>query len=257
MLSASQYPSMQAKHCKATLVFKMEATIKLHVSLPSGRSEVVAVGLSATVLDLKRAAQESFGQCFLRLAAANGDLLVQKDSLQTCGLQNEQCLSALVLQPRITSTSSAVALWCVGGECVVTWGEKQSGADSSEFQDELRNVRQICGIAHAFAALLEDASVVTWGNHMLLYGGRPCEVPDEVQNVNSLFASQDAFAALLNDGYVVTWGSPTDGGDSSGVQSQLKNVKNICGAGHAFAATLADGSVVSWGSPAYGSRQQL
>lgn len=98
---------------------------------------------------------------------------------------------------------------------------------------------------------------MTWGNHMLLYGGRPCEVPDEVQNVNSLFASQDAFAALLNDGYVVTWGSPTDGGDSSGVQSQLKNVKNICGAGHAFAATLADGSVVSWGSPAYGSRQQL
>lgn len=101
---------MQAKHCKATFVFKMEETIKLHVSLPSGRSEVVAVGLSATVLDLKRAAQESFGQCFLRLAAANGDLLVQKDSLQTCGLQNEQCLSASVLQPRITSTSSAVVL---------------------------------------------------------------------------------------------------------------------------------------------------
>ena len=76
--------------------------------------------------------------------------------------------------------------------------------------------------------------------------------------VQDLAATDFAFAAICGEQRsVVTWGSPTDGGDSSGVQSQLKNVKNICGAGHAFAATLADGSVVSWGSPAYGSRQQL
>ena len=44
--------------------------IKLEVSLPSGCCETVTVLPSGTIADLKVAAQQSFGQRFLRLAAA-------------------------------------------------------------------------------------------------------------------------------------------------------------------------------------------
>eukprot|EP00435_Cladocopium_sp_Y103_P075066 s399_g53.t1 len=46
---------------------------------------------------------------------------------------------------------------------VVTWGQPNSGYDSTAVQDRLRNVQQIGGTASAFAAILEDRSVVTWG----------------------------------------------------------------------------------------------
>ena len=38
------------------------------------------------------------------------------------------------------------------------------GGDSSSVQDQLQNVQHICGTHHAFAAILADGSVVTWGN---------------------------------------------------------------------------------------------
>ena len=38
------------------------------------------------------------------------------------------------------------------------------GGDSSSVQDQLQNVQHICGTLHAFAAILADGSVVTWGN---------------------------------------------------------------------------------------------
>ena len=55
---------------------RMEPTMKLHVSLRSGRCESFVVNQSAAVSDLKAAVQQSFGRCFLRPAAPNGTLLV-------------------------------------------------------------------------------------------------------------------------------------------------------------------------------------
>ena len=55
---------------------RMEPTMKLHVSLPSGRCESFVVNQSAAVSDLKAAVQQSFVRCFLRPAAPNGTLLV-------------------------------------------------------------------------------------------------------------------------------------------------------------------------------------
>ena len=37
------------------------------------------------------------------------------------------------------------------------------GGDSSAVQDQLKGVQQIQATDHAFAAILEDGSVVTWG----------------------------------------------------------------------------------------------
>ena len=48
---------------------------------------------------------------------------------------------------------------------VVTWGggDILCGGDSTAVQDQLRNVQQIAASRDAFAAILADGSVVTWG----------------------------------------------------------------------------------------------
>ena len=45
----------------------------------------------------------------------------------------------------------------------MTWGDPESGGGSSGVQDQLRNVQRIYATASAFAALLADGTVVTWG----------------------------------------------------------------------------------------------
>ena len=126
----------------------------------------------------------------------------------------------------------------------MTWGRYLFGGDSSDVQDQLRNVQQIRATSFDFAAILADGSVVTWGS------------PDFPEEADSFFKVQDklrrvqhvqstgwAFAAILEDGMVVTWLDPRHGGDSSEVSDQLRNVQQVQGTDAAFAAILADGSV--------------
>ena len=77
----------------------------------------------------------------------------------------------------------------------------------------------------AFAALLGDGSLVTWGKAGC--GGDSSAVQEQLKNVQQIQAASEAFAAILGDGSVVTWGNAGDGGDSSAVQEQLKNVQQI------------------------------
>eukprot|EP00913_Durusdinium_trenchii_P024848 g23322.t2 len=128
----------------------------------------------------------------------------------------------------------------------------------------------------AFAAILVDGQVVTWGKYGC--GGESWQVQEQLKRgrVRQVSASAEAFAAILEDETVVTWGNDTGGGDSSGVQDQLRSVQEICGSEEAFAARLADGillpggvkhlaasqrafaailedgGVVTWGNPEYG-----
>ena len=81
----------------------------------------------------------------------------------------------------------------------------------------------ICGGRQAFAAILGDGSVVTWGHKES--GGDSSAVRDQLKNVQQIQAQEDAFAAILGDGSVVTWGKAEAGGDSSAVRDQLKNVQ--------------------------------
>ena len=113
----------------------------------------------------------------------------------------------------------------------------------------LRRV-QIQASQGAFAAILRDGSVVTWGREEL--GGDSGAVQDQLKGVQQIQASHGAFAAILSDGSVVTWGSKYCGGDSSAVQDQLKGVQQIQTSRCAFAAILSDGSVVAWGTPICG-----
>ena len=102
----------------------------------------------------------------------------------------------------------------------------------------------------AFAVVLGDGSVVTWGSASA--GGASRAVQDQLKNVQQIQASDSAFAAILADGSVVTWGDADFGGDSNAVQDQLKNVQQIQASSSAFAAILADGSVVTWGDVDFG-----
>ena len=106
-----------------------------------------------------------------------------------------------------------------------------------------------CGLA-AFAAILGDGSVVSWGRAD--FGGDSSAARNQLKNVQQIQASDAAFAAILVDGSVVTWGHANAGGDSSAVRDQLRNVQQVQSADEAFAAILGDGSVVSWGRAGFG-----
>ena len=81
-------------------------------------------------------------------------------------------------------------------------------------------MQQVQATSYAFAAILADGSVVTWGKHA---GGDSSDVHDQLKNVQQIQATSFAFAAILADGSVVTWGNPGAGGDISAVQDELQS----------------------------------
>ena len=80
-------------------------------------------------------------------------------------------------------------------------------------------MQQISGTDRAFAAILADGSVVTWGDPN--DGGDSSRVQDQLRNVQQISGTDRAFAAILADGSVVTWGDLGFGGDSSRVQDEF------------------------------------
>ena len=66
----------------------------------------------------------------------------------------------------------------------------------------------------SFSSILQDGSVVTWGDAD--FGGDSSAVQDQLKGVQQIQANSGALAAILEDGSVVTWGDADFGGDSSG-----------------------------------------
>ena len=177
-------------------------TLQVTVSLPSGRDASLSIPLASTVGDLKRMAQESLGKPFLRLLTSDGRKLNPSESLEAAGLQDGDQLTAVVGEAKLAATAYAFALWCSGGDRVLTWGHSGGGGDSSAVQDQLKSVRQVQATGRAFAAILEDGSVVTWGDPN--FGGDSSAVQDQLKSVRQVQATHGAFAAILEDGAVVT-----------------------------------------------------
>ena len=61
------------------------------------------------------------------------------------------------------------------------WGRALDGGNSSAVQDQLRSVQQVTAGGCAFAAILEDKSVIIWGTQSA--GGDSSEVQDQLRNV--------------------------------------------------------------------------
>ena len=74
----------------------------------------------------------------------------------------------------------------------MTWGDADFGGDSSAVRDQLRGVQQIQATYGAFAAILEDGSVVTWGD--AAFGGDSSAVRDQLQGVQQIQATDSALA---------------------------------------------------------------
>ncbi|MFZ6725397.1 hypothetical protein ACO0K2_07855 [Undibacterium sp. MH2W] len=124
-------------------------------------------------------------------------------------------------------------------------------ADTTSIASSLSNVAQIYATQSAFAALLTNGNVISWGDLQRMQTSLNA-VQSSLTNVKNIVSSEYAFAALKNDGTVVTWGDPTVGGDSSSVASQLTNVVSITANKYAFAALKSNGTVVTWGMASKG-----
>ena len=221
--------------------------LTVHVALPSGRSEKFSLSQSSKVGDLRVLAQKSFQLGFLRLVDADHHVVDFAVSLQAAGIEDGDHLTAIAIEAKVAATERAFALFCPGGDRLVTWGAPNLGGDSSQVQDQLKGVQQVQATHEAFAAILADGSVVTWGSPH--FGADSSRVQDRLKDVPQIQASGQAFAAILADESVATWGCTHFGGNSSRVQDQLKDVQRLQASGQAFAAILVDGSVVTWGSP--------
>ncbi|MEB0222420.1 hypothetical protein, partial [Pseudomonas sp. AB12(2023)] len=70
---------------------------------------------------------------------------------------------------------------------MVTWGQAESGGDSSAVAAQLNNVVAISANHYAFAALKADGSVVTWG--MASKGGDSSAVAAKLTQVRAIYAT--------------------------------------------------------------------
>ena len=69
----------------------------------------------------------------------------------------------------------------------------------------MRGVVKISSTGGAFAALLKDGTVVTWGDQS--YGGDSSSMKAALRGVDRIYSTWRAFAAVLKDGTVLTWGA--------------------------------------------------
>jgi len=97
----------------------------------------------------------------------------------------------------------------------------------------------------AFAALLFDGSVVTWG--FSLQGHDSRRVEGQLTDVKEIITNYRAMAALKYDGTVVTWGAWAAGANTYSVRDELHDVRKVEAMHNAMFAIKSDGTVVSWG----------
>ncbi len=93
----------------------------INVALLNGHAELFTFLPSSTVQDVRIKAQRAFGQKCLRLITSKKRVLVDfEQTLEEAEIEDGECLTALVLQPKLAATRSAFALWCHGGSSLVT-----------------------------------------------------------------------------------------------------------------------------------------
>eukprot|EP00434_Breviolum_minutum_P019353 symbB.v1.2.017059.t2/scaffold1320.1/size125405/2 len=136
---------------------------------------------------------------------------------------------------------------------VMTWGQSNMTDKDYTVLQSLRDVRDLAFSDYAFAALLEDGHVTTWG--LAVCGGElPAEVQSELYDIRFLCANHAAFAALRQDGQVLVWGSAEYGGNVPDVvKPSLTEVQHLVASSRAFCAVKADGTVVTWGQDSFGA----
>ena len=158
-------------------------SIRLDVSLMSGRTVSVEADLDHSVHSLKRLAETALGVGRGQLMDSSGNVLPEQSTLKKAKLQSGDSLSLHLRRVQACSNFNAFAA-ILGNGCVVTWGDDRYGGDSSAVQKQLRNVQAIQATDFAFAAILGNGSVVTWGFGGL--GGDSSAVQEQLRNVQAI-----------------------------------------------------------------------
>ncbi|CAE7743796.1 FTSH1 [Symbiodinium necroappetens] len=184
--------------------------ISVDVYLMSGKMVSLEVEGEASVNTLRLRAQSALGVGNGRLLNSFGRLLPERATIAEAKLQSGDVLTLRITQVLLAASKRLV------------------------FVHEA-----------AFAKILGDGSVVTWGDSEC--GGDSSAVQDRLKDVQQIQASGHAFAAILENGSVVTWGDASCGGHFSSSRDPLKDVREIKASQKAFAAILWNGSVVTWG----------
>ena len=132
-------------------------------------------------------------------------------------LQVHPCLGKIIDVEFTRTTCTAMILRDDGYKGIAWWGEN----DNPLFFG-VRLTEPACAVIEiqsndfAFAALLADGSVVSWGTYT--HGGDSEDIQDQLKNIQFIAKTAMAFCAVTRDGKVVTWGRQDEGGDSSGIQ---------------------------------------
>ena len=117
---------------------------------------------------------------------------------------------------------------------------------------ELNNVKSLHVSHIAWAALLDDGKVVTWGHNVI---GNTYDISNQLVNVKRVLLNDEhAGAALKNDGSLVVWGNTTRGGSTTGYASTpnmsdtsfSSGILDIHCSSHSFTAVKNDG-ILNWG----------
>mgnify|MGYP000367811441 CR=1 FL=1 len=144
---------------------------------------------------------------------------------------------------QIVKRAFLLCLICVCASC----GSGSSDSDSSSNETGATSkvtAEKITSTRHAFASLLSDDTVITWGR--ATSGGDSSSVQHLLVDIVDIFAGSGSFAALKEDGTVVTWGNNIVN-NAEDVQSELYDIVKIV-PGPGYAALRSDKTVITWGN---------
>ena len=180
--------------------------IQINVALLNGNPELLTLLPSSTIRDVKDRGPTSFWEkvpqtyhcqesspsrfwANLRRSRDRGRRVPYSSGTSTTTGSNRQCLCLVVSwRQRNRYLGSCRRMAVTVRQFKISSG---CAADSSHMM-------------RAFAAILEDGSVVTWGDAEV--AGDSSAVRDQLKGVQQIQATFRAFAAILEDGSVVTWG---------------------------------------------------
>ena len=208
----------------------------VRVSLLSGRTAVVRVAETELVEALQERAQAALGGRG-RLMSSDGSALDPGSSVKRARLRDGDSGTLQLRLPRVRGGLRHYAV--LEGDAKVV--RIDTGAT-------VQRVAALQCTAEAWAALLEDGSVVTWGDPA--YGGDKNWAEPELRDVIEIQATDRAFAALMRDGSVSAWGHEDYGGGTPleyGGDEFVSGVSCIQSNSSAFAAVMRDGTVCAWG----------
>lgn len=176
--------------------------------------------------------------------------------------------------PAITIVGSESAFAAVRSDGSVVMFGKDDLGDFEQYQQDLDGSQHKVVSLHAtntsFAALMDNGSVVTWGNisdadrdklAVQVPGHGPgSREQDRHLMIDSIYTTRGAFAAIKGDGAVVTWGDVGSGADLGEKQRFLNGdvaTVSIAATEGAFAALRSDGRVIAWGDVKTGGAAQF